>query len=257
MSGHQVSRLRRLVAVVTFCIIGATYETADATEGFFGGISFGHEYADVGYTKELSLKVAPASSVKAKDDTQESVGAFTMLVGYRRFLSDRVYLSGEVEGTLYFNERIRGFLRGTGTGDRNVWPGRWRLEKNHRVGFNARLGYVPEALDFLGAGRSVYLLSGVHWIDTTFEAAFDNGAGISGRLRKDQGVIPWLVGIGLEFGSLTNRFDVRLQYTGYNIDLDRGDALTVRSPKLAYKFDLDEWGLYLGYTRSFGFGADS
>lgn len=104
-----------------------------------------------------------------------------MLVGSRRFLSERVYLSGEVEGALYFSERAKGFLSGTGRDSRDVWPGVWRFEKNHRVGLNIRVGYVPKALDSLGEGRSVYLLSGLHWLDTACEAAYDNGAGGSGR----------------------------------------------------------------------------
>ena len=152
-------------------------------------------------------------------------------------------------------ERARGFLRGTGTGDRDVWPGAWSFEKNHRVGFNARLGYVPAGLDFLGAGRSVYLLSGVHWLDTTFHAAYDNGAGIAGNRRKDRGTVPWLIGAGLEFGSVLNRFDLRFQYTGYDVDFQTGDGQALHRPQLEYDFDVDEWGISLGYTRAFGFGA--
>ena len=233
----------------------ATDAAARATEGFFGGLSLGHEYADVGYAKSAGFAVPPASSVKAKDDEGHSVGAFGMTVGYRRFLTERVYLSGEVEGTLYFNERARGFLHGTGTGDRDVWPGVWSFEKNHRVGFNARLGYVPAGLDFLGAGRSVYLLSGVHWLDTTFHAAHDNGAGIAGNRRKDRGTVPWLIGAGLEFGSVLNRFDLRFQYTGYDVDFQTGDGQALHRPQLEYDFDVDEWGISIGYTRAFGFGA--
>ena len=81
--------------------------------------------------------------------------------------------------------------------------GKWT--KNHSLGFNARLGYVPEGLAFLGEGRSIYLISGVKWLSATFEAAFDNfGVGeeaISGVTRKTRNAVPWLIGGGLEFGS--------------------------------------------------------
>lgn len=246
---------RRLTAASFLALVASTTNAAaHATGGFFGGLSLGHEYADVDYAKSAGIAVPPASSAKSRDDEGHSVGAFGMTVGYRRFLTDRVYLSGEVEGTLYFNERVNGLLRGTGTGDRDVWPGAWSFEKNHRIGFNARLGYVPAGLDFLGAGRSVYLLSGVHWLDTTFDAAHDNGAGISGNRRKDRGTVPWLIGAGLEFGSVADRFDLRFRYTGYDVDFGTGDGQASHRPKLEYDFDVDEWGIYLGYTRSFGFG---
>ncbi len=58
-----------------------------------------------------------------------------------------VYLSGEVEGAVYSNA-VQGFFEGTYTGDTNpipsehVFPGAWKVDKNHSFGFNARLGYV-------------------------------------------------------------------------------------------------------------------
>ena len=73
-------------------------------------------------------------------------------LGYRAFLSDRVYLSGEIEGAVYSNA-VQGFFEGTYTGDdtnpipsQHVFPGAWKVDKNHSLGFNARLGYVPEGL---------------------------------------------------------------------------------------------------------------
>ena len=97
--------------------------------------------------------IAPTSSVKAGDDLQESGGTSTPLADDSRFPSDRVDMSGEIEGVLYFNVR----LRGTGTGAHEVWPGVWRFEKNHCVG-DARLDYVPRAFDFLVPRQPFYLL---------------------------------------------------------------------------------------------------
>ena len=135
-----------------------------------------------------------------------------------------MHLAGEIDGSLYLHEPVEGFLPGTGNEDRDVFPGDWKFEKNHSVGLNARLGYVPEALDFLGWGRSVYLISGVRWLATTFEAGFDNGMGLSGRERQNRSAIPWHIGTGVEFGGLQNRFDFRLQYTRYNVGFDKGGA---------------------------------
>ena len=132
------------------------------------------------------------------------------------------------------------------------------MDKNHSLGFNARLGYVPEGLAFLGEGRSVYLISGVKWLDATFEAAFDNSgvgnAAIRGVTRKSGSAVPWLIGGGLEFGSSKNRFDVRIHYSSWSMDYASGDGATEQSAYVPNTFDVDEVGISLGYTRSFTLG---
>ena len=241
---------------------------ANDTEGWFVGVRFGHELADVDYAKTASYNAgalgpgAAASSRTARDSANDGFNAFSANLGYRAFLSDRVYLSGEVEGAVYSNT-VEGFLRGTRTGndgtiaDADVFPGAWSVEKNHSIGFNARLGYVPQGFAFLGEGRSVYLISGVKWLDASFEAAFDNleaGAdAIRGVTRETRDAVPWLIGGGLEFGSSKNRFDVRIHYSSWSMDYNQGDG-SAQAPRLPHDFEVEEVGVSLGYTRSFTLG---
>lgn len=243
---------------------------ANDTEGLFVGVRFGHELADANYAKSvhyyagaLRPPLEDGSVIAGKDSANDGFNAFSANLGYRAFLSDRVYLSGEVEGTVYSNA-VQGFFRGTYRGNTNpipsqhVFPGAWSVEKNHSIGFNARLGYVPQGLAFLGEGRSVYLISGVKWLDATFEAAYDNfGHGdeaIRGVTRKTRNAVPWLIGGGLEFGSSKNRFDVRIHYSSWSMDYASGDGLTEHTAYVPNTFDVDEVGISLGYTRSFSLG---
>lgn len=242
---------------------------ANDTEGLFVGIRFGHELADVNYAKSVHYKADVLSSypdgsvIAGEDSANDGFNAFSANLGYRAFLSDRVYLSGEVEGAVYSNA-VQGFFEGTYTGDerpipsQHIFPGAWKVDKNHSLGFNARLGYVPEGLAFLGEGRSVYLISGVKWLDATFEAAFDNSgvgnAAIRGVTRKSRSAVPWLIGGGLEFGSSKNRFDVRIHYSSWSMDYASGDGATEQSAYVPNTFDVDEVGISLGHTRSFTLG---
>ena len=243
---------------------------ANDTEGWFAGVRFGHELANATYAKSVHYNagVLPpplddGSVIAGEDSANDGFNAFSANLGYRAFLSDRVYLSGEVEGAVYSNA-VEGFFEGTYTGNTNpipsqhVFPGAWSVEKNHSIGFNARLGYVPQAFAFLGKGRSVYLISGVKWLDATFEAAYDNfGHGneaIRGVTRKTRNAVPWLIGGGLEFGSSKNRFDVRIHYSSWSMDYASGDGATEQSAYVPNTFDVDEVGISLGYTRSFSLG---
>ncbi len=245
---------------------------ANDTEGLFVGVRFGHELAEANYTKSVhynpnAIGVPAANpdgtSMTGEDSANDGFNAFSANMGYRAFLSDRVYLSGEVEGAVYSNA-VQGFFEGTYTGDdrpipsQHVFPGAWKVDKNHSLGFNARLGYVPEGLNFLGEGRSVYLISGVKWLSATFEASFDNfGVGeeaISGVDRKKRHAVPWLIGGGVEFGSSTNRFDVRIHYSNWSMDYAAGDGSKADSAYVPQDFDVDEVAISLGYTRSFTLG---
>ncbi len=242
---------------------------ANDTEGLFVGVRFGHELAEAEYTKTVHYNagVLPShpdgSEVAGSDRARDGFNAFSANLGYRAFLSNQVYVSGEVEGAVYSNA-VQGFMEGTYTGNErpipseHIFPGAWKVEKNHSIGFNARLGYVPRGFAFLGEGRSVYLISGVKWLDATFEAAIDNfGVGeeaIRGVTRKKRDATPWLIGGGLEFGSSTNRFDVRIQYSSWSMDYASGDGTTAQSAYVPTTFDVDEVGISVGYTRSFSLG---
>ncbi len=275
----------------TFCFLGfiaivagilpamAFATSARDTEGGFIGIRFGHELSTAEQVKSVHYNANVAgvrerhpngSSMTAENSAEDGFNAFMAHVGYRTFLSDRVYLSGEVEGSVYSN-KVQGFFEGTGTHqDRllddekgikpeHVFPGAWSVEKNHSIGFNARVGYVPQGLAFLGAGRSIYLISGVKWLDATFESTYDNfGSGshaIRGVTRDSRSVVPWLIGGGLEFGSSRNRFDVRISYSSWSIDYTSGDGTKVDRARVPLDFNVDEVGVSLGYTRSFSIGG--
>ena len=95
--------------------LGASGAWANDTEGLFAGIRVGHELADVEYAKAVryndgvGLKTGTQSettgptSMTAEDGAADGFNAFMTNVGYRTFLSARVYLSGEVEGAVYSN----------------------------------------------------------------------------------------------------------------------------------------------------------
>ena len=257
---RQARRSFRFIAAATLLAAAAACPAGADTGEFFGGVSLGREWVDVDYTKGARVDVAPASFMEAEDDASDQIGALAVRAGYRKFLSERVYWSGDVEAAVYIDGRATGFLQGTGGGNRDVWSGSWKWEKNRSIGVNVRFGYVPQALDFLGAGSSLYLLTGIRRLDTEFEADFDNGASVpgasvSGTHEEDDWETSWVVGAGVEFGGPAHRFDLRIQYTDYELDHDRGDGSALNMPVLDYEFDVDEWGIHLGYTRPFGFGA--
>lgn len=257
---------RCLFWLIASSVMFAPGAWANDTEGLFAGVRFGHEFARMEYAKTVHYNAGvlaahpDGSAIAGSDRANDGFNAFSANLGYRAFLSDRVYLSGEVEGAVYSNA-VQGFFEGTYTGDErpipaeNIFPGIWKVEKNHSFGFNARLGYVPQGFAFLGAGRSVYLISGVKWLDATFEAAYDNrGVGedaIRGVTRKTRDAVPWLIGGGLEFGSSKNRADVRIHYSSWSMDYSSGDGLQEDSAYVPSTFDGDEVSVSLGYTRSF------
>lgn len=259
-----------ILLLIAMGLVFAPSAWANDTEGFFAGVRFGHELAEANYTKSVHynagvLATPPddGSVIAGEDSANDGFNAFSANLGYRAFLSERVYLSGEVEGAVYSNA-VQGFFEGTYTGDERpipsqyVFPGAWKVDKNHSLGFNARLGYVPRGFAFLGEGRSVYLISGVKWLSATFEVAFDNsGVGdeaIRGVTRKRRHAVPWLIGGGLEFGSGTNRFDVRIHYSNWSMDYASGDGATEQSAYVPNTFDVDEVSISLGYPRSFSLG---
>ena len=253
MAMQRSSCWRRVVAVGALVAVGWTGGFANAGEGFYAGLAVGREHAGVDYRKSAGVDVAPASHMEAGDDASAGVNALKLSLGYRWALAERFYLSTELEAALYANERVRGFLRGTGVGDRDVWPGAWTLEKSRGVGLNVRVGYAPEALGFLGAGRSVYLVAGVQRLGGAIEAAHGNGV-FSGTRAEEFTGTPWLAGAGVEFGSARNRFDLRVSRAAYEVSFSgRGDGSSVTSPRLDYRFEVVEWGVYLGYVRAFSF----
>ena len=247
--------------VMVVFMAGTTCRSANATEGFYLGGTIGQEYVSAEFKKSIHHAQPPASYRTSEDDTNGTINAFKAFLGYRWLLSNRFYVSGEIEGTLYSDNRITGFLerstnvRGVYEWERDIWPGGWAFEKNRSIGFNAKLGYVPETLAFLGKGRSLYLISGLHWLDATTEVSFDNmqpnEQRRAGTVRVDHSTLPWLVGGGVEFGSRKNRFDFRIQYSRYDVDFDETEPLL----RINHEFEMAEWGMYLGYVRALEFGS--
>ena len=137
-------RLRKscLFFLMSMIFLGTSGAWANDTEGWFAGIRFGHELADATYAKSVHYNagVLPpplddGSVIAGEDSANDGFNAFSANLGYRAFLSDRVYLSGEVEGAVYSNA-VQGFFEGTYTGDTNpipsqhVFPGAWKVDKN-------------------------------------------------------------------------------------------------------------------------------
>lgn len=241
----------RRLAVGLFLAAAAWCPGANAAEGFYAAVALERSFADVDYEKSVGIE-SPFSAMSARDDTREAVGALKATVGYRWPVSGRLYLAGEFEGAFYFNGENGGFLEGTGEGDTDVWPGRWTLERRRAVGLTGRLGYVPDALEFLGTERSLYLFAGTRWIDADIEAAHVNRRlGIAGSRRADRTLKPWLVGFGIEFGGAESRFELRFAYATHDVDFGFGGGST-DDPQLGYAFDVQDWSVTFGYIVAFG-----
>lgn len=250
MSARPPSLSRRLAAGL-FLAAGSWCPSANAGEGFYAVAAIERSFAGVDYEKSVEFD-SPFSVMIAGDHTRDPVDALKATMGYRWPASSRLYLAGEVEGVFYVNDEVEGFLEGTGEGDNDVWPGAWTLERRRAVGLNARLGYVPGSLEFLGSERSLYLFAGTRWIDAEIEAAHVNRRlGIAGSRRVDRTLNPWLVGVGIELGGTGSRFDLRLSYAADDVDFGFGGG-AADDPRLGYAFEVREWSVSLGYVVPFG-----
>ena len=140
-----------LIATSGIFLLGASGAWANDTEGFFAGIRFGHELADVEHAKSVHYNAGvlashpDGSSMATEDNAKDGINAFSANLGYRAFLSDRIYLSGEVEGAVYSNT-VQGFLRGTYRGDarpipsQEVFPGAWSVGKEPQLRVQCTIG---------------------------------------------------------------------------------------------------------------------
>lgn len=247
----RLPALKRWLAVGLFLAAGSWCPSVNAAEGFHAALALERSFTDVDYEKSVGFD-SPFSAMTARDDTREPVDALKATIGYRRPVSGRLYLAGEIEGAFYLDDETGGFLEGTGEGDTDVWPGTWTLERRHAVGVNARLGYIPDSLEFLGTERSLYLFAGTRWIDADIEAGHLNRRrGIAGSRREDLTLNPWLVGLGIEFGGGESRFDLRLAHAAYDIGFGSSGNAT-DDPRIGYVFDVREWSVTLGYVVTFG-----
>ncbi len=244
MRDHRGTLLATCVLLLTAA------QDADAQEGPYVGVAAGWSLASADYTKGVALDVPPASYETATSDARDRAGAVRASLGYRTFIASRLYISGEFEAAFHSGDSATGYLReGTGVGDRDVWPGPWSVKKESGVGINARLGYAPGGL--LGEGGSVYVVAGVHWERATLWRGSDiDGAAI--RVVADRTLRPWVVGVGAEWGSLTNRIGLQVRYSAADLDFRTGgDGSALGIPRISHRFGVREVGVQVGYTRSF------
>ena len=59
------------------------------------------------------------------------------------------------------------------------------------------------------------------------------------------------MGIGIEFGGVASRFDLRLSCAADDVAFRFGGD-TADDPRLGYTFDVREWAVSLGYVVPFG-----
>lgn len=234
---------------------------AAATEGFYAGTALGLETTGVEYRKSVSY-TAPASTTSDGDRAQDWTSSLKVLAGHRWNMAGNAYLAGEVDMTFRLDGRVNGFIdgqAGAAAADPDVFPGRWFLDRNYGMGFSVKLGYSPEGIALLGEGGSLYVVGGVVRrtyveVEAAHDGTLDDGQVVKGKRDARLAAWPWLVGGGVEIGSETDRVDIRVTYSGYDVDFGAGAAGTVSDPGLDYRFDVGQWGFYLGYVRSFGFG---
>ena len=250
--------------LAVFLVFCAASHESDAMEGFYAGGAVGGEYADVDFKKSVGrvFPDTPVAFTSVGDSDQGWTGSFKAVLGHRWNLPGRTYFSGEIDAALRLNNDVTGYLEGvtdTRNPDKNVFPGNWHLDKNHSVGFNAKLGYSPEGISFWGEGGSVYVIAGMQWLDAAVRSAHEgilpNGEKLEGEYGSDVSATPWLAGGGIEIGGAGSRLDLRVTYSRYDIDFS---VKEVNSPDLRYDlrydYEVSEWGIYLGYTWSLGFG---
>ena len=227
-----------LSSAVPFAVPSAP---AAAADGWTARAALQRSLSTVEYRKTVGVGSPPAAV--ADDRARNPVDALEASVGYRFFAIPDIYIAAELGGALYSRDSA-GFLRGTGYGERDVWPGAWTLEKRRALSVAARLGYVPGRL---GEGGSLYLFAETGRLRVDMDTKHVNpGRGIAGRRRAADTVTPWRVGVGVEFGGADGRFDLRFGYTAWEASFGVGSG-ALADPRLDYRFEAREWGLSVGY----------
>ena len=244
MRGYRGTLLAGCVLLLT----AAPY--ANAQDGPYVGMAAGWNRASADYTKAIGLDVPPASYETATNGAEGGAGMVRASLGYRTSVDGRLYVSGELEAALHGGAGPAGYLRdGTGTGDRDVWPGPWSVQRDVSVGMNVRLGYAPGGL--LGEGGSVYVVTGVHWERATLRRGSDiDGRAI--RVVNDHTLRPRVVGVGAEWGSLESRVGLEVRYVAADLEFRTGsDGSALGKPRIDHRLGVREVGVQVGYTRAF------
>ena len=244
----------------------AASPAAAVENGFYAGVAADWSIVDVDFDKTLRLDAATAGAAPA--EFRDAGGAFSrrgaasddgdivglkVLAGYRWRLSDRFYFAGELEAMKYDSEEVSGRVPPTDDANDNfnIWRGVWKFEKDHSFGINTKFGYAPGG-GLLGDGGSVYALFGVRWLDGDVSASFTNDGDVSDIDRDGYSETPWRVGVGMEIGDADSWFDLQLSYADYDVDFAAGAPSEITNPHRTLDYEIEEWGLSLGYTRRFG-----
>ena len=250
--GERGGRMRGFRdALLAACVLlFAATQDAGAADGPYVGVAAGWHRVSGDYTKGIGLDVPPASYETATSDARLGGGTLRAALGYRTFVTGRLYVSGELEAALQGSDGPAGYLReGTGVGDRDVWPGPWSVKRKGAFGMNTRLGYAPGGL--LGEGGSVYVVAGVHWERATVRRGSDIGGEVI-RVVADHTLRPWIVGVGVEWGSLVRRFGLEVLYSAADLELRTGgDGSALGMPRIDHRFNVRGIGVRVGYSRSF------
>ena len=238
-------------ALLAACVLlFAATPGAGAQDGPYVGVAAGWNRASGDYTKGIGLDVPPASYESATSDARHGVGTLRGSLGYRTFVAGPLYVSGELEATLHGGGGPAGYLReGTGEGDRDVWPGPWSVQRKGGLGINARLGYAPGGL--LDEGGSIYVVAGLHWQRASVRRGSDIG-GEAIRTAANHTFRPWVVGVGVEWGSLASRIGLEVRYSSADLEFHTGgDGSALGMPRIDHRFGVREVGVQVGYIHSF------
>ena len=242
---------RSFVAVVATMSVAVPFAISPAPaaegDGWTARAALQRSLSSVDYRKTVGVG-PPAAVTVAGDRARSPADALEASVGYRFFATPGIYLAAELGGALYSRDSA-GFLRGTGYGERDVWPGAWTLGKRFALSLAARLGYAPGAP---GNGVSPYLFAETGRLRVDMDAKHVNPArGIAGQRRASDTVTPRRVGAGVEFGGAGGRFDLRLGYTAWEAAFGVGGG-ALADPRLDYRFEAREWGLSVGWVVAIG-----
>lgn len=234
-------------AVSTAVPFAVSSAPAAEGDGWTARAALQRSLSSVDYRKTVGVGPPPAATV-AGDRARSPVDALEASVGYRFFATPGLYVAAELGGALYSRDSA-GFLRGTGYGERDVWPGAWTLGKRHALSLAAKLGYAPGPP---GDSVSPYLFAETGRLRVDMDAKHVNPArGIAGRRRASDTVTPWRLGAGVEFGDADGRFDLRLGYTAWEAAFGVGGG-ALADPRLDYRFEAREWGLSVGWIVAIG-----
>ncbi len=250
-------------------VLPLTCATFAHAADWYLGVSATMESFDADYDKTTAngpgSPRGDGSTFHSDDSSDETMHGLGVLVGYRMpFSESGAYLSAELDFA-HHSGTVRGYLPEAGNAPgRNEWGESWdedwSYEKERSYGLTLKLGMPAET--WMGAGASIYLLSGVRRTETRVhldyqgcltEVPCDNANLTPGTFGRDATVTGWTAGAGLEkmLGEHA-AFRTELRYTDY--ENNRWTSFPGRNRdilRVPASVDADELGLSLGLVRYF------